>query len=359
MARAERFPLSHGGRIMSFLRLMTLLVVGAALVTSPARGEEPAAAEPSAEQPAQEPAAPAEDPAATPAEPSSEAPAEAAATEEAAPAEAAHQVTKGDTLWDLASRYYKDPYKWNRIWEANRDAIRNPNLIYPDQKLSLPDGAVEAPAAEAPAEETPAAETPAAEAPAAETPAAEAPSEETPAAEAPAAETPAAEAPAAEAPAVETPVEEAVASPSEEAAEEAPEEVKAPAGPVQPAFKKEPGFRYIPTTLGDDNFIVDENWEADGYILYDEIRKLMISQDDVVYINVGVTDGAKPRMRGGVYRRGGVIRDPDSNDKLGYVMRRIGTFQLTENVGEASSSAVITSSKEPIRKGDIVRLENN
>jgi hypothetical protein len=64
-------------------------------------------------------------------------------------------------------------------------------------------------------------------------------------------------------------------------------------------------------------------------------------------------------MRGGVYRRGGKVRDPDTREKLGYIMRRIGTFQLTENVGEQSSSAVITSSREPLRIGDIIRLENN
>jgi hypothetical protein len=40
-------------------------------------------------------------------------------------------------------------------------------------------------------------------------------------------------------------------------------------------------------------------------------------------------------------------------------MRRIGTFQLTENVGDQSATAIVTSSKEPIRIGDIVRLENN
>ena len=122
--------------------------------------------------------------------------------------------------------------------------------------------------------------------------------------------------------------------------------------------KKVP-VRYVPTEAGSDNFIVDENWEADGYVLRDENKKLLIGQDDVVYLNIGAANGAKAYMRGGVYRRGGKIKDPDTHRRLGYIMRRIGTFQLTENVGEGASTAVITTSKEPHRIGDIVRLEKN
>lgn len=51
---------------------------------------------------------------------------------------ATHTVVRGDTLWDLSNRYYQTPWEWRRIWEANRDEVRNPNLIYPDQVLSIP-----------------------------------------------------------------------------------------------------------------------------------------------------------------------------------------------------------------------------
>lgn len=49
-----------------------------------------------------------------------------------------HNVVDGDTLWDLAQRYYGDPFEWRRIWEANRDRIQDPNLIYPGQVLTIP-----------------------------------------------------------------------------------------------------------------------------------------------------------------------------------------------------------------------------
>ena len=51
---------------------------------------------------------------------------------------ATHTVVRGDTLWDLAEHYYNDPFQWRRIWEANRDKINDPNLIYPDQVFALP-----------------------------------------------------------------------------------------------------------------------------------------------------------------------------------------------------------------------------
>jgi len=49
-----------------------------------------------------------------------------------------HTVVRDDTLWDLAQFYYQNPYEWRVIWEANRDSIADPNLIYPNEVFVIP-----------------------------------------------------------------------------------------------------------------------------------------------------------------------------------------------------------------------------
>jgi nucleoid-associated protein YgaU len=47
-------------------------------------------------------------------------------------------VVAGDSLSKIAKRHYGDMNQWQRIFEANRDQISNPDLIHPGQKLKLP-----------------------------------------------------------------------------------------------------------------------------------------------------------------------------------------------------------------------------
>lgn len=47
-------------------------------------------------------------------------------------------VVNGDGLSKIAKREYGDAQQWRRICEANRDIIKDPDLIYPGQQLKVP-----------------------------------------------------------------------------------------------------------------------------------------------------------------------------------------------------------------------------
>jgi len=60
-----------------------------------------------------------------------------------------YTVLKGDCLWKISGKVYKEPKAWFAIWEKNKDGvksapprvpktIKNPNLIYPNQVLVIP-----------------------------------------------------------------------------------------------------------------------------------------------------------------------------------------------------------------------------
>ncbi len=47
-------------------------------------------------------------------------------------------VQSGDSLWAIAKKYYGDGSKYTKIYNANKDKVKNPSLIYPGQKLVIP-----------------------------------------------------------------------------------------------------------------------------------------------------------------------------------------------------------------------------
>lgn len=58
------------------------------------------------------------------------------------PPKTQHRVLKGENLFEIANyeSIYNEPWEWRKIFQANRDKIKNPNRIYPGQLLVIPQG---------------------------------------------------------------------------------------------------------------------------------------------------------------------------------------------------------------------------
>ena len=55
-----------------------------------------------------------------------------------ASSERTYQVQAGDTLSKIAKQEYGDANQWRRIYDANKDLLKDPDKIYPGQTLKIP-----------------------------------------------------------------------------------------------------------------------------------------------------------------------------------------------------------------------------
>jgi len=69
---------------------------------------------------------------------SAKAPAAAASTKSESPAAQQYTVKPGDTLARLAQQFYNAAYKWEKIYDANKEQVKNPDYIFIGMKLLIP-----------------------------------------------------------------------------------------------------------------------------------------------------------------------------------------------------------------------------
>jgi nucleoid-associated protein YgaU len=49
-----------------------------------------------------------------------------------------YTIQSGDSLSKIAKQFYGDAKDWDKIYQANKDKIKDPNMIYPGQKIIIP-----------------------------------------------------------------------------------------------------------------------------------------------------------------------------------------------------------------------------
>ncbi len=49
-----------------------------------------------------------------------------------------YEIQAGDSLWKVAEKVYGNGSKYTKIFEENKEVIKDPDLIYPGQKIRIP-----------------------------------------------------------------------------------------------------------------------------------------------------------------------------------------------------------------------------
>ncbi len=212
-----------------------------------------------------------------------------------------HIIVPGDTLWDLATTYYEDPYLWPIIWDANR-YVTYSHWIYPGDPLVVPPKPTVV--GEAGVEEPP---------------------------------PPAPEPPA---PPPRATMEEAY-----EEAEPEPEPVK-PAGPVLvPAAELQEMIcsaqlleRFDPAPL--------------SIMGAEEPEKMIHGPADILYLSAGLDMAIKPGAEYVIVRPGGVVHHPaDEKQTVAVYLQRLGRVRVLA-VHKTSSTVEIIDACDGVKVGD-------
>jgi hypothetical protein len=212
--------------------------------------------------------------------------------------QAFHIVASGDTLWDIAGRYLKNPYLWPQIWEAN-GYVKKARLIYPGDPIFLP--SVQMAEAGAPAET-----------------------------------------------AGEAGASAAGAKPIEPLGTPEWLDMDALINVTSPDTVRYAG--YISASIEDESLRV-KSMEAENGTL---IEKIMAGPREYVFLDRGASSGVKPGDLYSIHRRARVVKHPVTHKKVGYRIETTGIARILV-VGETSARAVVEASDRAVRSGDYLR----
>jgi len=243
-------------------------------------------------------------------------------TQEAKEKEGVYTIQKGDTLWDISSKFLRDPFLWPKLWEKN-PYITNPHWIYPGNTINLTD--VET----AKKEET-------------QKSAAEKPPEPV------------------EELGVKEPGVEKVESPAPPPVEKKPEEIAEVKPEVKPQAKPEAKpapveekpayFREVRSS----GFMSNLEYRGIGIVLESREGKNMMSEGDILYLALRTGESITIGNKYTVFRAGEEIRHPVTERRVARKYNIIGNIQLIDQ-HENFFTARVIECFDAIMRGDYVQ----
>jgi len=207
--------------------------------------------------------------------------------------EGIYTIKKGDTLWDISSKFLKDPFLWPKLWQIN-PYITNPHWIYPGQPLKL------SPLEEGKKEEPKKA------------------------------------------------VEEKPKE-GEMKKEEAPPAEKKPE--VAEAKPEEKPMAFLENRSA--GFISDLRLKGIGIIVDNKDGKTLLGDDDVIYVAFKTAEPISIGEKYTVIRDAGYVRHPVSQRRIGIKYDIMGNIQIMDQFGNFYTAKVLESFMA-MEKGDLI-----
>jgi len=127
---------------------------------------------------------------------------------------------------------------------------------------------------------------------------------------------------------------------------------EAPPGPEVKLEEIKPGTEYER-----DIFIAPPDFKFDGCIAGVKEKKLMTAYGDTVFIDLGKSQQVEPKTRYSIYREGEEVIHPTTGEVMGIMVEKIGVLEVTSDIEEDSSTAVIVDSRKPVEIGDSVKMQ--